>query len=345
MRDFFRRGRVMTLVGAVSVIAAMLLPVACRGRQEGTAAAAGKPATKVRLAPAVRRTLESTVELAGTVRPDVTARVLAPVEGTVTNVSAREGDRVSAGQVIAAVSPLVRDDIVNAARLELEQRRREAKDTLEARRQLDFALGTYHEAPVVAPIDGVVAQKLVDPGDMVTSRQKLYEIQSADNYYVEVPVSELSLPACRVGTVVRVMLDAAPVTPLTGTIRRVHPVVAEQTRTSIVEIALSSAPSGLSTGMFARVALPLQRAANAVVVPERALLTAVDGSVFVFVYADSVVSRRRVTTGIESPDGVEVLTGLAEGEMVVVAGHESLKDGQSVAVQEEKTKTPGAGKP
>jgi len=345
MRDFFRRGRVMTLVGAVSVIAAMLLPVACRGRQEGTAAAAGKPATKVRLAPAVRRTLESTVELAGTVRPDVTARVLAPVEGTVTNVSAREGDRVSAGQVIAAVSPLVRDDIVNAARLELEQRRREAKDTLEARRQLDFALGTYHEAPVVAPIDGVVAQKLVDPGDMVTSRQKLYEIQSADDYYVEVPVSELSLPACRVGTVVRVMLDAAPVTPLTGTIRRVHPVVAEQTRTSIVEIALSSAPSGLSTGMFARVALPLQRAANAVVVPERALLTAVDGSVFVFVYADSVVSRRRVTTGIESSDGVEVLTGLAEGEMVVVAGHESLKDGQSVAVQEEKTKTPGAGKP
>ena len=345
MKDFFRRGRVMTLVGAVSVIAAMLLPVACRGRQEGTAAAAGKPATKVRLAPAVRRTLESTVELAGTVRPDVTARVLAPVEGTVTNVSAREGDRVSAGQVIAAVSPLVRDDIVNAARLELEQRRREAKDTLEARRQLDFALGTYHEAPVVAPIDGVVAQKLVDPGDMVTSRQKLYEIQSADDYYVEVPVSELSLPACRVGTVVRVMLDAAPVTPLTGTIRRVHPVVAEQTRTSIVEIALSSAPSGLSTGMFARVALPLQRAANAVVVPERALLTAVDGSVFVFVYADSVVSRRRVTTGIESPDGVEVLTGLAEGEMVVVAGHESLKDGQSVAVQEEKTKTPGAGKP
>lgn len=345
MRDFFRRGRVMTLVGAVSVIAAMLLPVACRGRQEGTAAAAGKPATKVRLAPAVRRTLESTVELAGTVRPDVTARVLAPVEGTVTNVSAREGDRVSAGQVIAAVSPLVRDDIVNAARLELEQRRRDAKDTLEARRQLDFALGTYHEAPVVAPIDGVVAQKFVDPGDMVTSRQKLYEIQSADNYYVEVPVSELSLPACRVGTVVRVMLDAAPVTPLTGTIRRVHPVVVEQTRTSIVEIALSSAPPGLSTGMFARVALPLQRATNAVVVPERALLTAVDGSVFVFVYADSVVSRRRVTTGIESPDGVEVLTGLAEGEMVVVAGHESLKDGQSVAVQEEKTKTPGAGKP
>jgi membrane fusion protein (multidrug efflux system) len=345
MRDFFRRGRVMTLVGAVSVIAAMLLPVACRGRQEGTAAAAGKPATKVRLAPAVRRTLESTVELAGTVRPDVTARVLAPVEGTVTNVSAREGDRVSAGQVIAAVSPLVRDDIVNAARLELEQRRRDAKDTLEARRQLDFALNTYHEAPVVAPIDGVVAQKFVDPGDMVTSRQKLYEIQSADNYYVEVPVSELSLPACRVGTVVRVMLDAAPVTPLTGTIRRVHPVVVEQTRTSIVEITLSSAPPGLSTGMFARVALPLQRAANAVVVPERALLTAVDGSVFVFVYADSVVSRRRVTTGIESPDGVEVLTGLAEGEMVVVAGHESLKDGQSVAVQEEKTKTPGAGKP
>jgi len=271
--------------------------------------------------------------------------VLAPVEGTVTNVSAREGDRVSAGQVIAAVSPLVRDDIVNAARLELEQRRRDAKDTLEARRQLDFALGTYHEAPVVAPIDGVVAQKFVDPGDMVTSRQKLYEIQSADNYYVEVPVSELSLPACRVGTVVRVMLDAAPVTPLTGTIRRVHPVVVEQTRTSIVEITLSSAPPGLSTGMFARVALPLQRAANAVVVPERALLTAVDGSVFVFVYADSVVSRRRVTTGIESPDGVEVLTGLAEGEMVVVAGHESLKDGQSVAVQEEKTKTPGAGKP
>jgi membrane fusion protein (multidrug efflux system) len=97
--------------------------------------------------------------------------------------------------------------------------------------------------------------------------------------------------------------------------------------------------------MFARVALPLQRAANAVVVPERALLTAVDGSVFVFVYADSVVSRRRVMTGIESSGGVEVLTGLAEGEMVVVAGHESLKDGQSVAVQEEKAKTPGAGKP
>ncbi len=336
-------GRLRMLFIATAAAAAALLPVSCRSRQ--AAAGSGQPPAKVGVTTAGRRTLESTIEMSGSVHPEVSAGVLTPIEGRITNMSAREGDRVGAGRVLATVSPFVRDEIVNAARLELERRRRAGEDTLAARQQLDFALGAYQAAPVVSAIDGIVARRLADPGDMVSARQVLYEIQSTDSFHVEVQVSEMHLSTCRVGTAVRVSLDALPERPLEGVVRRIHPVVAEQTRTSTVEVALASPPSGIQAGMFARVALPVGRAADAVAIPERTLLTAPDGSPFIFVYAEGTVSRRRVTVGIESADEVEIRSGLAEGETVVIAGQEALKDGQRVAVMEGEKDTPPPAKP
>ena len=223
-------GRLRMLFLATSAAAVALLPVSCRSRQ--ATAGSGQPPAKVGVTTAVRRTLESTIEMSGSVHPEVSAGVLTPVEGRITNMSAREGDRVGAGRVLATVSPFVRDEIVNAARLELERRRRAGEDTLAARQQLDFALGAYQAAPVVSAIDGIVARRLADPGDMVSARQMLYEIQSADSFHVEVQVSELHLSTCRVGTAVQVWLDALPERPLEGVVRRINPVVAEQTRTS-----------------------------------------------------------------------------------------------------------------
>ncbi|MFO7638422.1 MAG: efflux RND transporter periplasmic adaptor subunit [bacterium] len=341
MTAIIRSSRLSVLGLGLPVATVALMLFSCR--VQPAAADARQPAAKVNVAAAHRRTLVSTIELPGSLRPAVTADVTAPFEGRVTSMLAREGDRVRAGSVLATVSPAVREEIVNAARFELERRRRAGEDTMTAREQFDFAVNAYREAPVVSAIDGVVARRLVDPGEMVSVRQRLYEVQSARRFHVEVEVSELHLSALRKGIEVRVTLDALPESVLEGVVRRIHPFVAEQTRTSTVEIDLLSAPAGVQAGMFARVALPVGRAADAVVVPERALLTAPDGSPFIFVVADSTASRRRVTVGIESADGVEIKSGLAEGGMVVVAGQEALKDGQRVIVVEgEKGPTPPA---
>ncbi|MBN2465799.1 efflux RND transporter periplasmic adaptor subunit [candidate division WOR-3 bacterium] len=327
----------------LTATAAALLPVSCRSRQE--TAGSGQPAARVRVTTAARQTLEATIELPGSIRPEVSTAVPAPVEGRITNMLAREGERVNSGQVLATISPLVHNDIINAARLALEERRRDGGETLTARQQLDFALGAYREAPVVSTVEGVVARRLADPGDVVTVRQGLYEIHSADRFHVEVPVSELHLFTCLVGTAVQVRLDAMPGRPLEGTIQRIHPLVAEQTRTATVEIALPSPPPGIQAGMFARVTLPLNRSVDAITIPEKALLTAPDGSAFIFVHADSTVNRRSVEVGIESANGVEILSGLADGEKVVVDGQEALKDGQRVTVMEDRKNLPPTAKP
>jgi membrane fusion protein (multidrug efflux system) len=85
--------------------------------------------------------------------------------------------------------------------------------------------------------------------------------------------------------------------------------------------------------MFARLQLPLQTAADAVVVPADAVLVAGSGERHAFVLQDGKAARRRVEIGIEAGGRVQIVKGIQPGELVVTAGNEKLKDGLEVKEQ------------
>lgn len=351
-----RFSRSVTLLTITFVLFIFSCDVKDSAPSKHVAAGKKKMPLLVRTAKAVRGKIEITLELPGTVRPITVANVLAPTEGKITSMRVREGDHVLKNGMIATISPFAREEIVNSARLALDKKKRElinnpgsadaAEQTNIAENDLQFALQQYRQTPVVSPISGVVTVRLVDIGDMVGHRQKLFEIHSTGKFLVEIPVSELDITKIHRETKVFLRADALPDKPFNGKVRRIYPTIEERTRTGTVEIALEKFPAELRSGMFVRASIPIATVKDAVIVPEKSVIVTSEGSTIVFVFAEGRVSMRKVKTGLEQGNKVQIKTGVQEGEIVVTEGNEKLKDGQMVRLPKkgDMTKDLKAGK-
>lgn len=311
--------RALFLAGLVIAIG---LGVMSCSKDGDSAQAPQKKPPLVSVAEAEIGTIARKAELPGTVRPDVTANVLAPAEGRITSFNYREGDYVEKNAVIAKISPTIREDVLNAARLKGSNPE-----------NLDFAERQYQEIAVVAPISGVVATRNAETGDIVIQRQKLVEIQNSANLHVEVPVPEREMPLIKKGMETEIRPDALPGEVFEGKVTRVYPTLDERTRTGTVEVSLpNSASKYLKTGMFARVSFILEKSDSSVIVPTDAIILSEKGETVVFVVIDGKVASHKVIIGIETDGMTQVIEGISPGDIVVRAGNEKLKDGAQVRV-------------
>jgi len=128
-------------------------------------------------------------------------------------------------------------------------------------------------------------------------------------------------------------LDAYPEKVFNGRVARVYPDIDRRMRTRTVEAKIAGIPD-IMPGMFARLTLKLKHADDAVVLPLAALITTPEGEKVVFVMKDGKAIRRKVKTGIEASDRIQVLEGISPGDKVIVTGHKELKDGMDVRVVE-----------
>jgi membrane fusion protein (multidrug efflux system) len=324
--------------GVFLALTAALLPLSCR---RPTAETGGPKPPLVKTAVAQLGTISQEIELPGTVRPTAVAGVLSPVEGKVTRLLAREGDRVREGTALAYVSPLVREDIVNAATMAVESLRATGGEPLaEAEENLRFALAEYRETPLIAPMTGVVSLRAADIGDMVVPRQKLFEVQSAESFRIDVTVPELNITGVGRGQSVSLRADAWPDRRFTGRVDRIYPRLDELTRTGTVEIVPLPPFPELKSGMLVRVSLATAAADSAVIVPVAAVTVTPGGQQVVFVVSADTAHQRQVRTGIESGNRVQLLSGVAAGEAVITAGNERLRDGAAVRTQSGKAGAP-----
>ena len=111
----------------------------------------------------------------------------------------------------------------------------------------------------------------------------------------------------------------------------ISPIANDSDRTFEVRIKPNDQNSPLRGGMFAEVSLVTEQYANALMVPKSAVSTE-NGQPFVFVVSGSQVEKRLVTTGLTQKDTVQVKSGVALGEQVVVSGHNTLETGDVVEV-------------
>lgn len=179
---------------------------------------------------------------------------------------------------------------------------------------------------VTAPFDGVVTEKLVEPGNMATPGQALLRIEDTREFRLEVRADESRASRVSTGASVAVVLDGADGAPitLTGTVAEVNRVVDAGARTVLLKVTLPE-DAGLHSGMFGRVRLP-GPTRTALRVPAEALVT--HGQVTaVFVVTDGVARLRMVRVR-----DTEVQAGLAAGELVVVSPPRGLVDGRQVTL-------------
>lgn len=194
-----------------------------------------------------------------------------------------------------------------------------------------------------APISGVVTRKYQYVGDLASPKAPVLTLADTSRTVIRTSVTDEVAARLRVGMPVRAEVDALPrAEPLSLRVSRIYPSADPATRLITVELAAPMLAQ-VKQGSLARLAMILERHENAVVVPSYAVVARPGGRQVAFVVEHSTAKQRMVEPGIQSGDRVEILSGLAAGEQLIVRGQERLKDGAEVKTKPAKAKPSGKG--
>jgi RND family efflux transporter MFP subunit len=197
-----------------------------------------------------------------------------------------------------------------------------------ARADLDTALLRLKFTEISAPDDGIITSRTINVGQIAQAGGEMLRLmrQSRVEWRGEVP--EAQLAELRVGQMVKVITVDG--TEFSGSIRIVAPTISSINRTGLVYVDLPSNEQ-LRPGMFARGQIEISRSAG-FAVPLQSVVIA-DGYSYVFVLGkDNIVERRRIETAAVRNTGIEVISGIEAGEMIVENGAGFLRDGDLVNV-------------
>lgn len=189
---------------------------------------------------------------------------------------------------------------------------------------------------ITAPFDGVVTHRYADPGSLIqagtsSDTQSLPLVRVSDNYRLRLdfPVTVDYVKDIRLGDPVAVRVDSLNGKAFTGTISRFTDDVNQDTRTMTTEIEVANPNLELVPGMYATVVLKVEKRPQALAVPIEAVVGDKPPVVYV-VNHDDQIEEHPVKLGLETPDKYEVLSGLREGDLVVIGNGSKLQAGQKV---------------
>ncbi len=205
----------------------------------------------------------------------------------------------------------------------------------QAQAVVSFARLQLGNATITSPLAGAVTLRFVDPGQLVMlmpGQGSLITVAQIDTVDVGLDVSETDLARVRPGQPVALHADAYPDRTFSGTVRDVGLAADPRVRVFKVKVAVANPDHLLKPGMFARGEITTARRERALVIPRDAVLLE-NGRASVFVVEAGKARMRKVRLGVMSGPVVEVLSGLASGEAVIVTGQSGLVDGAPVAVR------------
>lgn len=286
-------------------------------------------------------------------RGDVLLRLDAAAAESRLDVARREAEaargavaqaRVAAAQAerdYGRLAPLAEQGLASPGEIDAARSRRdEARATLaaaqareaSAQASVRLARTSLENLTLVAPFDGVVSQRFVEVGEMLTPGQAALEVLNPRRLYVSAPLDEMDIGRVRVGLPTRVTLDPYPGRSWQGKVTRVAPFVndvVQQNRTLEVEVDLVLEPGGPvpKPGTSADIEVILDRHDGVLRVPSFAVI---EGRRVLVIEKGRAVSRD-VQVGLRNWEWTEVTAGLREGESVVTSLDQSgVKAGAAV---------------
>ncbi|MEJ8566487.1 efflux RND transporter periplasmic adaptor subunit [Elongatibacter sediminis] len=320
------------------------------------AGARGGMAAVVSTQPVREESWQAKLPSVGTVTPTYGVVVSSEVAGIVRELGFDSGATVKAGDLLVQLDAEV--DIAEAAALEAERKLAEltrdrllriVNENLGSRSDLDEAeahleamraqvaakQATINKKSVRAPFDGKLGIRTFNRGHYLGAGEEIVELVALDPIYVDYTLPERYLAQIEVGQDVIVQVAARPGQEFKGTINAISPSIERATRSVPVRAEFANPEGLLRPGMFADVTTVLPARDAVVTLPERAITYNPYGD-SVFVVEDGeggqTVRRVQVRTGNVSDGRVEILSGLEPGMEVVTDGHNKLRNGQPVTV-------------
>jgi multidrug efflux pump subunit AcrA (membrane-fusion protein) len=237
------------------------------------------------------------------------------------SVAPQEYDQVAAQQkaAVAAVERAIAEgQAVQARRAQVQARMESARAEIAGTR----VMRGY--AKITAPFDGVVTVKHTDVGGLAAPGVPILTLEDNRRYWLEIAVPDSQVRGLTLRQSLQVSVEAAAFSGA-ASIGEILPAADAATRTTLVRLDLP-AKRGVRAGLFGRAAIPVGRR-QAIQITRQAVVERGQLQGVYVVGQDGIARFRLIRTGATRKDGVEVLSGLASGEQIVLAGVERVSDG------------------
>lgn len=286
----------------------------------------------------------------GTVEPTVLMPVSPRAGGRLVSIEAEEGQQVKRGQVLARLESGDLDQTIQEmrareqlARAQLERTRSLVEQRFVAPSEFDRVRSEWQAAQaatrraqaqrdynqLVAPSDGVVIRRDGEAGQFVPSGQAVFTLACCAPLRVTAEVDEEDIARVTVGQAATMRSDALPRHLFEGTVAEITPKGDPVSRSYRVRIRLADAPAvdagPLRTGMTMDANLIVSRRDGALLVPN----SSIKGD-SVWLVVDGRLHRRQVVRGTVGADRTEIVSGLSDGEVLVLSPPDKLREGQRV---------------
>lgn len=272
--------------------------------------------------------------------------------GIVDKINIAEGEKVKAGQVLVqledreTVAELeAQRALTQGAYLAYERATKLKENQNVAQAKVDDLLSAWkngearirmiqarlQDMKIVAPFAGKVGLRRVSVGALVQPGMVITTLDDVDTIRLKFSLPEVLLSGVRPGLEVEATASAYPKRVFKGKITSIDSRVDQITRAAEIRADIPNPDGVLKPGMFMAYKLSLQQRENAVLVPEEALLT--EGTrQFVFVVADGRTTKKEIKIGDRNSGEVEVISGLAAGDQVVIGGIQKVRNGSAVKI-------------
>ena len=253
-----------------------------------------------------RGDLAVTVLSSGVVQPENRLDIKPPIAGRVEDVLVGEGAEVKKGQLLAWMSSTERAALLDAAR---------ARGHEEYKRWSEF----YKATPIIAPIDGTIILRNIEPGQTFTSQDAV--LVMSDRLIVKAQVDETDIALVKLKQPAHVTLDAYPAEVIPAQVAHVafDAKTVNNVTTYEIDVLPEKIPAHMRSGMTANISFVVASKKNVLLLPAESVHTRGEKS-FVQTPAEGAPAPREqeVTTGLSDGKQVELLSGLSEGARVVV---------------------------
>lgn len=307
--------------------------------------------------------------VSGALQPVNQATVKAKVSGDVRHIAVREGEAVSAGQVLVRIDSADLEsrlsDRIGAlesakAQLALAEKTRASNQTLlkqnfisqnafdnsesslnvslgsvkSAEAQVALARNALKDAVVTSPLAGIVAKRHVQPGEKVAFDSPLVTVVDLKDMELQAVVPAVDVPELAIGMPVGLAVDGFGERRFSGRIERINPATEAGTRAILVYVGIPNADRSLRGGMFATGRIALAPDSPAPTLPQTAIRTEA-GQTFVWAIDNGKLVRRIVVVGRRDDEAgrIEIKTPLPPDLAILAARFDNLKDGAPALVK------------
>ena len=288
----------------------------------------------------------------GNLRADEAVVIRPEIAGRIERIGFEEGQSVKKGALLARLDAAETRAVLTSSRTQAALDKQRLERTADLRKKgfisqqaLDEAQSGYArslakqredeaklaKSEIRAPFDGVAGLRQVSEGAYVAAGTDIARLEKIDQLKLDFRVPETFLAQLKVGLGVNAAVDAFPQASFPGKVYAIEPAVDEQTRTILARARVANPDLKLRPGMFARVNLTLGVRENAVWIPEEAIVPRGQDS-FVFRIVDGKAELVQVQTGTRKVGEVEIMKGVAAGDLIVTEGTQRLAPGMQVSI-------------